>query len=102
MQDHAPALWRQLIDIGGDDFRRWGHVCVVDLNLFADRMDGQITRLGAMVAYDVKVEVLPFSEDLFPTMPNRAGSLQAGAARVNAFNVIGIEPNLHHRVQVAT
>ena len=102
VQDHPPALRSQFINIRGDDLSFGGSICTPGLYLFTNAVNGQITCLRAMMANDVKAQLLALRENLFPAPANCRDTLQARTARVYAFHMFGLKPDLHHGRQVAT
>lgn len=68
MQDHTPAILREFIHISRDDFCHGGGWRTAGLDLFADTMNRKIAGLRAVVADDLKPELLALCKNLLPAV----------------------------------
>lgn len=101
VQDHAPAIRGEFVNIGRDDLDVHSGFRLAGLDLLADAVDGEVAGLGTVVTHDMELECFAPGEYLLPAKAYRACAAQACCTRVNTLDMIRIHPDGHHGIQVA-
>lgn len=99
MQDHEPAGFQQLIDIGGD-YRRVVRGLPWYTQVFVHNVNGQQRIMGAMHIRELQLNAQPAGEDPPPAVQHPGMSAYTISHGMDALDKIALRPDLGHEFQI--